>query len=552
MTSDPHADRFAEIGFWTVPMKGTAARKKLEAWAATHQNNPKFHKAIDETWKVATALVQVQSVNGAGLRADSQLREFNLEYNGRVFKGSLRDMPSSFNVVEAFNKFLPRTATFEIRDEKDHLFSFQHFIDWVTCGETEGVELKLAEHLVEGQIYSYTSFDRVSELCFSAEDSTEFGIGSVSMVRFGHEVSLLILAGKKANLTLETEKAKEAWLGARVAPHRSHIKVAESREIRAEPLSDADDLWKTVVLMRLDGNQRTVDVRYVMADMGASYSIHTDDVSTYFEENGDEFMKGAKEAYVKSRAALEKYQTLFELGKTFLSLPLFFSAHEDDITIQRHPTEFKEFRSKLANKKVVDRVHPKHWLQFRNVYTLKRPTARSPDRTSFTAPDFKVETRGYWKKLPIDTQGLDKYGQSIYGRTWVTQTLSWVEERPASPTTVESASAHDFDGLRAGYIYVMRSAAHEKDIFKIGLTTRTTDIRSKELSRSTSSPDHFLTVQEWATPDCMLAEKLIHERLAPHRINPSREFFKADYKDIAVVIQDVIASVEEMAANEAP
>lgn len=129
MTSNPHATRLAEIGFWAVPKQGTVARKRLEEYTAMNKENPEHKKYLNDTFEIGTALVQVQHVNGAGLRADTQLREFNLEYNGRVFKGSLRDMPASFNVVEAFNKFRPRTATFELRAEKDHLFSFQHFID---------------------------------------------------------------------------------------------------------------------------------------------------------------------------------------------------------------------------------------------------------------------------------------------------------------------------------------------------------------------------------------------------------------------------------------
>ena len=65
-----------------------------------NKENPEHKKYLNDTFEIGTALVQVQHVNGAGLRADTQLREFNLEYNGRVFKGSLRDMPASFNVVE--------------------------------------------------------------------------------------------------------------------------------------------------------------------------------------------------------------------------------------------------------------------------------------------------------------------------------------------------------------------------------------------------------------------------------------------------------------------
>jgi len=94
-----------------------------------------------------------------------------------------------------------------------------------------------------------------------------------------------------------------------------------------------------------------------------------------------------------------------------------------------------------------------------------------------------------------------------------------------------------------GYIYVMRSAAHERDIFKIGLTRRNPEIRSDDLSRTTGAPDKFLVVQEWKVDDCKAAEGMIHERLDAYRINPKREFFRAPYKQVVSVIQEIITQL---------
>lgn len=90
----------------------------------------------------------------------------------------------------------------------------------------------------------------------------------------------------------------------------------------------------------------------------------------------------------------------------------------------------------------------------------------------------------------------------------------------------------------------MRSAAHEKNVFKVGLTRRTPEERSNELSRSTSAPDHFHVMEEWDVVDCVQAEKLIHERLNEFRVNPKREYFKAPYKVIFRVIDSVIDELE--------
>ena len=50
-------------------------------------------------------------------------------------------------------------------------------------------------------------------------------------------------------------------------------------------------------------------------------------------------------------------------------------------------------------------------------------------------------------------------------------------------------------------------------------------------------------MEEWDVVDCVLAEKLIHEKLGEFRVNPKREYFKAPYKVIFKVIDEVIDSL---------
>ena len=539
-----HQDRMAEIGFWTVPPEGSERRKKLDAYVEKHKDDPKRKKLIKEMFEKATALVTVQKESGAGFSADRQLREYNLEYNGRVFKGSLRDLPSSFNVAEAFNKFLPRTVTFELREECDHLFSFQHFIDWVTSGVADQFPAEIENILPEGKIHSYNSVDKPSGLLFRTEGSQEFGFSSISLIRVEKEISVLLVAGQKCNLEEQTRIIRKDWESYEALSHRAHIKPADDLVLRAEPLAEDPELWKTVILLRFDLETKTVDAQYVFNDCGSTYSGRTDDFSAFVDGQGQFFSDEMKNRYERAASAMQEYATLIELCKTCLLLPIFFEAHNDDIEVERHPTSFREYRSHLKNKKIFERVDPKFWITYRDVRLIRGPSTRSPDRTAFTAPEYKFETSGYWRKLPIDVEGRDKAGRPIHGRTWVSQIRSWVEDSPRNSTVFASREGGEISGVNPGFIYVMRSAAHPKDVFKIGLTRRTSDERSGELSRSTSSPDHFLVVEEWATGDCVLAEKLIHEELASYRFNPNREFFKAPYRTIFTVIDKVISSCE--------
>jgi hypothetical protein len=50
-------------------------------------------------------------------------------------------------------------------------------------------------------------------------------------------------------------------------------------------------------------------------------------------------------------------------------------------------------------------------------------------------------------------------------------------------------------------------------------------------------------MEEWDVADCVLAEKLIHEKLSVFRVNPKREYFKAPYKTIFRAIDEVIDSL---------
>lgn len=82
--------------------------------------------------------------------------------------------------------------------------------------------------------------------------------------------------------------------------------------------------------------------------------------------------------------------------------------------------------------------------------------------------------------------------------------------------------------MTPGYIYILQNASLSASHLKIGRTTGHPDVRASELSRATGVPSPF--VAEWyaETDDCCLAEKLLHQRLAVYRTNPSREFFDVD------------------------
>ena len=135
-----HKKRMRDIGRWIIPREGTPEREALTAAVeARRKYDPSFDVTVKDMRQSAVALAKIQEVNGAGLLLDSMIREYNAEYNNRSFNHSLRDMPSSFNVMEAFNRFLPPYASFCIAREQDYLLSFIDFLDFVTSDASSDV-----------------------------------------------------------------------------------------------------------------------------------------------------------------------------------------------------------------------------------------------------------------------------------------------------------------------------------------------------------------------------------------------------------------------------
>ena len=90
------------------------------------------------------------------------------------------------------------------------------------------------------------------------------------------------------------------------------------------------------------------------------------------------------------------------------------------------------------------------------------------------------------------------------------------------------------------YLYVLRSPAHGKDIYKVGYTDRDPEKRAQELSSYSGSPVAFLVVQAWAVIDGRSAEKAAHKYLENFRLASNREFFIGQYSMIREKIETAI------------
>ena len=168
--------------------------------------------------------------------------------------------------------------------------------------------------------------------------------------------------------------------------------------------------------------------------------------------------------------------------------------------------------------------------------------------TEIKPPEMAFQSEGYWKTLLPDEIGQDKDGTAIVGRSWVTRTETWSASKPQAFLVTRPAPAAT--GPDPGIVYVMRSDAHGLEIYKIGLTRRTTEERSRELSCATGVPLPFGILAQWEVGDCSAVEAEIHERLDAHRINDRREFFRLPLRTIVTVINSVVEAISRTRANQ--
>lgn len=90
------------------------------------------------------------------------------------------------------------------------------------------------------------------------------------------------------------------------------------------------------------------------------------------------------------------------------------------------------------------------------------------------------------------------------------------------------------------YIYIL-SRREERELLKIGMTTRNVVKRCKEINSATGVVYPFSPRQVYKVIDAGKAEKLIHDALQEHRVRDDREFFIISYGEACSIIETVLS-----------
>lgn len=94
-----------------------------------------------------------------------------------------------------------------------------------------------------------------------------------------------------------------------------------------------------------------------------------------------------------------------------------------------------------------------------------------------------------------------------------------------------------------GKIYILRNPAFKDRLVKIGLTTRTTEIRASELSKPSGIPSDFEVLFEEDVLNVNQAENIVHQKLKKYRHNLKREFFDVPLK---IAVKAVFEACQEV------
>lgn len=523
-TLTPHERRLRELGRLLPVGLDAIQRAALERDAKFDIRSREFLGRVTEI----LPLLHFCRVHGAsGLRMSRVLRYFFQEYLNRMRLGPDL-MPLSFNVVEAFFRFRPEYMIFDLRYEKEHLLGVSDFFDWYSSAATGKLVLDpglLKDVMLDDVIYSYDLIGMPSEFWLSTPDS-KLAILGVSMIRHKDELSLILSAGENPPCGGEFKLGAPTPGKEAVTP--DPLLSSEDRLVPGLP-----EYSHVMCLTRVYLDTRRYDVRYVLRDTGKSFVVLTDD------RVGFSGARASSNLFETVKRQLPRYDDLFSALASLIYLPACFVARQKDLVTTQFATELNR-KKQTKRARSAAKVLGSDALVFqRSVECLtSEPLESQSVAENFEPPMLQSAAGGYWRELGPFEFGEDPEGHPVVGKTWVETTETWCTHDPAS-FLIHSRKPSQ-GGVAPGIVYVMRSPAHEIDLYKIGLTTRDAVNRAQELGGSTAVPLPFGVLATWPVRDCKTIEKRIHQTLAPYRVSKRREFFRVSLAKIISAVDGII------------
>lgn len=497
------------------------------------ENNPALWKKLKKQFDTGRQIVHIQLNNGLDRLNEKTLRYYLEEYAGRFLEFGPNSFPTSFNALEPFFSFNPNNSIIQLVDEEESYgVSLLDFLDFITEPNFSLDNIDFYENIPEKTIYNFDFTSGYDELNFSNSEGKTFLVGSLSLVRQKNEVSILIQAGESYDKHEAEEYFKTKTrtnIVEALAPNKKDLGLrVKNEEPKIVHFDGREDLWLHSVALLFDLASNSIDIRYVARDENINYKVFTDDYAALFSKQSSISDEDKKAYFANQLNELSSYDAVFDFAKYCLALPYYVFENEKRVVDVTYETNLNSIIKGHLSKKEYASVPSKFKIYAKPFYYLESNTQAVLKSNELNDKSFKIEKSGYWRRIGIEEEGYDKNGKKIVGKTWVERNDIYYST-PKGITKVKEVKY--FDTENAGYIYIMRQPTHEENIFKIGLTTRSTELRRKELS-NTSSVDNFFVINKYYTKDCIDAEKQIHKELENYRLTARREFFRCDLRTI--------------------
>jgi len=508
--------------------------------------NPKLWKQIKKKLDKGRSTYLCQMYNCIENSHARTLRMFLHDFNDRYLSYGPGMFPTSFNVLEPFMNFNIETSILELLfEEEEYSLSLEDFLEEITSKDFDFDSYDLYNEIPEDLIYHFEFSSGVVEYPIVCENGKEFHIGHVSVVRRNNIVSVILNCGvsfDENDKMIVQEMHSKANLESNMTPFKKEL------GLKIDPKEDAkiftyleDNLWRQLLVVVFDIDSKTIDTRYYAKDCHTVYESLTDDLGILVTEKGGKMSETAKEDYIMYLKKFEEIRNLTEFAKFAMFLPKYTFDREVDLISIDYPTSLSRVISGPISRRKYRDVPQEVKIFAKPVYFLKSKLTTIKKMDSVKDSSFKIEKSGYWKRLKPDEKGIDKKGKQIIGKTWVDRHETYYKEKDGR---INIKPTIKYEGDDAGIIYIMRDPEKPKGVFKVGLSTRNSEIRRRELS-NTSIIDHFYVMHEYNTKDCKLAESLIHKELSDYRVTERREFFSCDLNHIMLVCERVVDEVNK-------
>ncbi|WP_120496899.1 GIY-YIG nuclease family protein [Kiloniella sp. EL199] len=504
-----------------------------------------------------TLVLQSLYSSGVGFPVDQTMRQMAAEYTHRYASSGTGNQPVSFNYFEPFlnlklmkGSVAPYT---ELTPETNHLFYATDFFDFLTSNDSDGLDVSDLLDLPEAETFHFSNNGVVEEISFFDAKGREYIFSGFSMVRRNDSIHWFLVAGEKLTeeeWNLRSDEGTQKIDIENIDPWKRAF-LTESIESTGSSmgaplkLEGADFAARTLTAGEFDLKAKKHIERSLFIETENSYAVFSDDPEILLTLTP----KKKEQIIEKALDRIAQADILWNLAEGFLQLPRYF---ETRITIpkslikgqgKQHGLKGKGGKGVSADYVAVEAV------------SIEDNEAPSIVRR-VSMPVYSTETEGHWRRLKLGQSGKDRNGCPISGKTWVSKSNPWRNERKRDSTifvkdslavaksrveeiyAIAAAAASDEEAVRTGNgeLYVLRCTLMEEEVYKVGWTSATAKERAKQLSSATGVPLSYVVVESWEHDDPEALETEVHAQLSPYRINNQREFFRLSFASIRKIV----------------